>query len=237
MGTLTSLMHSALTALQADQAALNVTANNVANQNTVGYTREVVQWQTNDSVVINGNVSDGVNIWSGPVSQRDRILELRVQQQTQTQAQSAQFASTMQQVENIFSLSSTASTATSTALGSAFDKFWTSLTALANNAADPSTKQAVLSASKALASAFNSAATQISQISDSLDQQAVSIVSKVNSLGATIAGLNQQIASISPGKDAGVLEDNRQAAIAELSTYIGVDQVSTENSGLFSVET
>ena len=29
-------------AMQADQTALDITSNNVANQNTVGYTREVV---------------------------------------------------------------------------------------------------------------------------------------------------------------------------------------------------
>jgi flagellar hook-associated protein 1 FlgK len=232
MGTLTSLMHTALTALQADQTALNTTANNVANQHTVGYTRQVVQWQTNDSVVIKGNVSDGVNIGSGAVSQRDRILELRVQQQSQTQAQSAVVESTLTQVENIFSLSSAAASSSSTVLGTAMDKFWSSLTALSNNPADTSTRQSVLSAATGLASAFNSAANQVTQIKTSLDQQATSVVTQVNSLSATIADLNQKIAVLSPDKDAGTLEDARQAAIAQLSTYIGVDQATSENNGI-----
>jgi flagellar hook-associated protein 1 FlgK len=232
MGTLTSLMHSALTALQADQAALNTTANNVANQNTVGYTRQVVQWQTNDSVLINRTTSDGVNIGSGAVSQRDRILELRVQQQSQTQAQSAVVESTLTQVENIFRLSSGTASASSTVLGSAMDTFWNSLTALSNNPADTSTRQSVLSAATALASAFNSAANQVTQIKTSLDQQATSIVGQVNALSATIADLNKKIAVLSPDKDAGTLEDARQTAIAELSTYIGVDQATSENNGI-----
>ena len=54
----------------------------------------------------------------------------------------------------------------------------------------------------------------------------------MNTLTATIASLNQQIASISPNRDAGTLEDQRQAAIAQLSQYVGLDQISTENNGI-----
>ena len=48
MGSLALLMNSSLSALKADQVALDATSNNVANQNTVGYTREVVNFQTTD---------------------------------------------------------------------------------------------------------------------------------------------------------------------------------------------
>src|SRR5690348_8725957 len=85
MGTLTSLMNLSREALMADQEALNITANNVANQNTPGYTRQVANWQSVDLVTING-VSYGGGVSVSAVSQRDRILEQRVQQQTQVQA-------------------------------------------------------------------------------------------------------------------------------------------------------
>jgi len=49
MGSLTSLLNLAQQSLLADQSALNVTSNNVANQNTAGYTREVVSWQPSDA--------------------------------------------------------------------------------------------------------------------------------------------------------------------------------------------
>jgi flagellar hook-associated protein 1 FlgK len=173
-----------------------------------------------------------VNVGSGPVSQRDRILEIRVQQQTQAQSQSAVVDSTLTQVENIFSLSSSTTSASTTVLGTAAENFWTSLSALSSNPADTATKQGVLSAATALASAFNSAANQVAQIKSGLDLQAVSIVSQVNSLSATIADLNKKIAVLSPAADAGTLEDARQTAIAQLSTYIGVDQATSENNGI-----
>ena len=45
MGTLTTLFDLTRSSLAADQAALNATANNVANQNTTGYVRQVAKLQ------------------------------------------------------------------------------------------------------------------------------------------------------------------------------------------------
>ncbi len=232
MGTLTSLYNVSLSALEADQAALNVTANNVANQNTVGYTRETVNFQATDTVTLNGTAADGVSTGSGPVSQRDRVLEQRVQQQTQVSSQSSALQSALTQVENVFGLSATSSSASTTTLGTAIDGFWSALSSLTSSPASASTRQNVLSTATSLADAFNSASNQLAQVSSSLDQQVGGIVSQVNSLTATIASLNQQITTTSPNSDAGTLEDQRQAAIAQLSQYIGLDQVSTGQNGI-----
>jgi len=233
MGTLTSLMDMARQALMADQAALNVTANNVANQNTLGYTRQVVNWQPVDAVTINGSTNvTGGNTGSAAVSQRDRVLEQRVQQQTQVQAQSSALESALQQVQSIFGLSSTAASASATTLGSAMNSFFSSLSKLGSNPSDTATRQNVLAAANALTAAFNSSANQLAQVSSSLDEQVGTIAGQVNALTATISSLNQQIASISPNQDAGALEDQRQLAITQLSQYVGLNQMSTENNGI-----
>ena len=232
MGTLTSLFNVSLSALQAYQVALNVTANNVANQNTVGYTRETVNFQSADVVTLNGVAEGGVTTGTGPVSQRDRILEQSVQQQTQQQAQSSTLQSALEQIENVFGLTSTATSASSTVLGSAMNDFFSSLSSLTANPSDTATRQNVLTTANALAQTFNSAAGQLQQISSGLDQQVTGIVGQINSLAATVASLNQQITSASPSGDAGVLEDQRQSAIAQLSQYIGLDQISTQQNGI-----
>ena len=87
MGTITALMDIAQQALMADQEALNVTANNVANQDTAGYTREVVSFQSVDVVTLSGG-SYGSGVTASETSQRNRVLDQQVQQQTQIQAQS-----------------------------------------------------------------------------------------------------------------------------------------------------
>jgi flagellar hook-associated protein 1 len=233
MGTLTSLMDMSQQALMADQTALSITANNVSNQNTQGYTREVMNWQPVDSVTINGStyyVTDD----SGPsaISQRDRVLEQRVQAQTQVQGQSSALESALQEMQNVFGLSATSDSASSTALGTAMDSYYSALSELSVSPSDASVRQNVLSAANTLASTFDSSAQQLSQISSSLDQQVVTVVGQVNTLTATIASLNQQIASTSPDQDAGTLEDQRQQAIAQLSQYVGLNQTTTEGNGI-----
>lgn len=231
MGSINSLMDIARQALMADQDALNVTSNNVANQNTAGYTREVVDFQAVDSVTLSGG-SFGAGVTASATSERDRVLEQQVQQQTQVQAQSGALESALQQIQNIFGLSSTASSPASTELGTATNSFFSALSALASNPADTATRQNVLAAANALAGALNSTANQLGQVSASLNQQVVSDVGQVNSLTSTIASLNAQISSLSPAADAGTLEDQRQLAITQLSQLTGLDQISTENNGI-----
>ncbi len=224
-------MDIARQALVADQDALNVTSNNVANQNTPGYTREVVNFQAVDAVTLSGGAV-GAGVTASTTSQRDRVLEQRVQQQTQTQAQSAAVESALQQIQNIFGLSTTESSATSTVLGSATDSFFSALSSLASNPSDTATRQSVLNAANTLAATFNSSASQLAQVSSSLNQRVVSDIGQVNSLTSTIASLNAQISSLSPNADAGVLEDQRQSAITQLSQLVGLNQISTENNGI-----
>jgi flagellar hook-associated protein 1 FlgK len=224
-------MDIARQALMADQEALNVTSNNVANQNTTGYTREVANFQSVDVVTLSGGAF-GSGVTASATSQRDRVLEQQVQQQTQTQAQSGALESALQQIQNIFGLSSTTSSASSTALGTATDSFFSALSALASNPSDVATRQNVLTAANTLVGAFNSAANQLGQVSSSLNQQVASDVGQVNSLTKTIASLNEQITSLSPNADAGTLENQRQLAIAQLSQLVGLDQISTENNGI-----
>ena len=231
MGTITSLMDIARLALSADQEALNVTSNNVANQNTAGYTREVVDFQSADTVTLSGGTF-GSGVTASATSQRDRVLEQQVQQQTQIQAQSGALESALQQIQNVFGLSSTSTSASSTTLGTDINSFFSALSSLTSNPSDTATRQSVLSAATALAGDFNSAANQLTQVSSSLNQQVAGDVGQVNSLTSTIASLNAQITSLSPNSDAGTLEDQRQLAITQLSKLVGLDQISTENNGI-----
>ncbi len=83
MGTINSALSVMAGALDADQEALNVVANNVANANTTGYTEEKPDWQESSPISVGGVlVGDGVTE-TGATSQRDRVLEERLDQQQQ----------------------------------------------------------------------------------------------------------------------------------------------------------
>ena len=83
MGTINSAFNLIAGALDADQSALNIVANNVANANTTGYTREAPNMQENAPVEINGMTYGAGVTETGPTSIRDRVLDQRLLQQQQ----------------------------------------------------------------------------------------------------------------------------------------------------------
>ena len=87
MGGLNIAFNTIQSALEATQEAINVTANNVGNANTAGYTRETVSWQETDPVTISGQqIGTGVTI-SGVTSQRSLVLNQAIDQAEQALSQ------------------------------------------------------------------------------------------------------------------------------------------------------
>ena len=232
MSTLMNLVDLTRGALQADQAALNATANNVANQNTVGYTDEVVSWTAGDTVTLSGNTQAPEAPTVTTTSLRDRVLDQRVQQQTQAQSGTAAEAAVLSQMEGVFSITGNSTSAGSTQLGTSLNAFFSSLTALAANPSDEPTQRGVLGAAQTLAEAFNAAASGLAGVQTSLNSDVSASVAQVNSLTKSIAALNGQIQTNDPSQDAGQLEDTRQEDITKLSALVGLNQTNTESNGL-----
>ncbi|GGH14667.1 flagellar hook-associated protein FlgK [Silvibacterium dinghuense] len=226
-------------ALEADQAALAVVSNNVSNANTTGYTREVATFEENDPITLQqGLVGDGTTM-TGGVSQRDPVLEEDLQQQNQAASATDSRLSALDDVQEIFdqtttSTSDSTSTSSSTTggIGDDMTSFFDALSSLESDPSSTTLRQSVLSSADTLANDFQNAASQLSAQQSSIDQESVSIVQQVNSLTGAIASLNQQIQSTSPNSDAGTLEDEREEDIQQLSSLIGIHQVTTEDNGL-----
>jgi len=232
MGTLTALLNLSQSALEANQAAIDITSNNVANANTPGYTDELAIWTENDTVSLSGAPPAGEGASVSQTSQRDPVLNQRVQQQTQMESSSSAESTALTALQSIFGITSSSSSVVSTTIGADMNSFFSSLSALQANPSDASVRQGVMSAAATLVSDFNSAADQIAQQTSGLNQQVSGVVSQVNTLTTSIAALNLQIESISPNSDAGTLEDQRQQDLTQLSQLIGFDQTKTENNGL-----
>ena len=58
MGTINGAFNVMSGALNADQSALSIVANNVANANTPGYTQEVPNWQENQPIQIGSSFTE-----------------------------------------------------------------------------------------------------------------------------------------------------------------------------------
>jgi flagellar hook-associated protein 1 FlgK len=232
MGTISSAFSIISGALDADQAALNIVANNVANASTTGYTEETPTWQQNSPIEING-VSYGTGVTeTGPTSTRDRVLEERLDQQQQLASASGTRLTALDSIQALFTPDSGSSSSEAGDIGSDLSNFFDSFSSLESEPTDSSTRESVLSAASTLASDISNAATSLNSQRASLDQEASGVTTQVNALTGAIAQLNQQIQSTSPDADAGTLEDQRQQDLSQLSKLIGINQVTTENNGL-----
>ena len=232
MGTISSAFSLMSQALDADQSALNIVANNVANANTTGYTKETPNWQENEPISIDG-VSYGAGVTeTGPTSVRDSVLVARLDQQQQLASASSSRLTALDSIQSLFTPDSGSSSSTAGDIGSDITSFFSSLSALETSPTDVSDRQTVLASAKTLAGDISSAADSLNSQKVSLDEEAAGTTSQVNSLTSAIAQLNQQIQSSSPNGDAGTLEDQRDEDVSELSKLVGINQVTTENNGL-----
>jgi flagellar hook-associated protein 1 FlgK len=232
MGTISTAFGIISGALDADQAALSVISNNVANANTTGYTEEQPIFQENSPVTINGtNYGNGVTE-TGSESIRDRVLEGRIDQQQQLESASSTRLTALNTLQSAFTPDSGSSSSEAGDIGNDITTFFDSFSSLESNATNNSLRQEVLTSAQTLSSDISNAANGLGQQQQALDQEATSVVSQVNSLTSAIAQLNQQIMSTSPDADAGTLEDQRQSDLSQLSQLVGINQITTANNGL-----
>lgn len=224
MSSLNASLAIALSGLNADQGAMAVTTNNVANANTAGYSREQAVLEASDPVVV-----DPLTFGSGVTLQnvesiRDPILETQIQQQTQTENQYSTLASALQQTQASF-------TSTTGDIGTAISNFFDSVNQLSTDPSDLSLRQNVLTAADNLASSFNTTANTLSQQQTSLNQSVEQTVGQINQLTAQIASLNQQVSSLqNVGESAGTFVDQRQLAIDQLSALVDVSVIPAGNT-------
>jgi flagellar hook-associated protein 1 FlgK len=230
MGTINGALNLITGALDANQNALNITSNNVANASNQTYTREVPNWVENQPAYINNlEVGTGASV-TGGVSQRDRVLNQRLDQQQQLGSSSTALLGALTTLQGIFAPAS--GTSTTGDIGTDITNFFDSYTQLESSPASNALRQQVLSSATTLASAISGAATSLNAQQASIDQSTLTVVQQVNALTTSLAKVNQQIQSTSPNQDAGILEDQRQSDLSQLSQLIGINQVTTEGNGL-----
>lgn len=224
MPGLTSSMLMAAQSLLAEQGAMNVTANNIANANTPGYTRErPVLTEGNPTVEGNLVYGSGV-VLSNVVSIRDQLLDLRISEENQQQGNSQAQMDALQQVQGLFA-------DTTHGIGADMTAFFNSLRQLSTNPANVAQRQSVLTAAQNLANSFHQTASNLTQIRTNLNLSIKESVDQINTLTQQIAGLNSQVAQLQGlGKDPGVLLDQETQLVQQLSQLTDVNVIQTEQA-------
>ncbi len=216
MGTLFGTLDIGRKALQAQQLALQVTSNNMANINTPGYSRQHAVFQADRPVETGaGLIGTGVTV-TNIESARDQFIELRLVQETQIRSEQDAVFSALNQIQEVLS-------ASADGLQDDISRFFNSFSRLANDPESSGLRNAVLATAQSLAASFNSAARQLDEVQARVNGSIDDAVNQVNTLAGNIATLNQAIlAAEGSGSEASGLRDQRQEYVKELSELADV---------------
>ncbi|HVB40290.1 MAG TPA: flagellar hook-associated protein FlgK [Terriglobales bacterium] len=229
MSTLSGILSIANQSLQAQQTGLDVVANNIANVNTTGYSRQVANLV--EQAPFQGASSGGGVAVDSIQSVRDSVLEIRLNQENSTQGSLTSMQQQLAPVEAMFSTSGGAG------LGTAIDGFFSSLQQLSTDPSSGSQRQAVISAAGTMAQTFQQVAGGLSQQQAGADQEVVQGVSQVNALLTQIAGLNTQVAEAENSQqNPGAIIDQRTNAMRSLSSLMSFN-VSAGSNGQLTLTT
>ena len=155
-------------------------------------------------------------------SLRNNVLELRLNDETQQNSQLGAFLNAMDQVQTLFS-------GKPGEIGDQITKFFSSVSQLSTDPASMPLRQGVLTAAQNLAATFNNTAHKLVGLQSNLDLGVGEAVKQINSLSRQIAALNPQITAVQNlGQDAGVLVDQRNQLIRQISTFVNVSVIPSD---------
>ncbi|MDD9211387.1 lateral flagellar hook-associated protein LfgK [Aeromonas dhakensis] len=221
-----SLLNIGFSGLNSAQIALNITAQNIANVNTIGYSRQEAMMGSLSGF---GRLDNGQGVEVTGVRRitDDYLVSQHWRSRSATGASYSfhQYINTTEQLLGSESMN----------IAKGLDSFFASLSAALDSPETPAQRSQIVSSAGALANRFGqlneSMLTQEKQIDDQLN----STVSQVNSYLKQVAELNTQISEqASKGVNTSVLEDSREQIVRELSTFMEV-RVNRQSDGSFSL--
>ncbi len=222
--------------LQAQQAAINVTGQNISNAETEGYNRRRVTLEP-DSMPGNGlndgreprNRGTGVRMKNVQRIQ-DRLLERAYLQSSTGSATAEENSRLLSSVEALVSDSGSSS------LNDQLSAFWNSWEELANSPTSRSARQNVRSRAQSLVATFHRLDSGLEQLKSQTEEDLTHTVGTINDSLTKLADLNEQIAT---GRAAGsedlTAEDNRSQLLNDLSEKIPITVQERDNE--FTIQT
>ena len=213
---MSSLLNIGTQALTANQSALSYTGQNIANVNTEGYSRQRVNFETQQPPILGVAIQDVQRI-------TDQYLVDQVWRD-----QSA-YSSTEQQAEKMALLDKLMVTE-STNLSSALDSYFNAMQRMVDDPLYIANRQLFIAEAESLVGTFQTFDQRLLEQQTAVATEARSMVSSVNAITDSLARLNVQISKTAySGQNYNSLIDERDQLIKELSSYVSIDVVTSDN--------
>lgn len=225
------LLNIGQSALNASQAWISVTGNNLANADTEGYSRQYVDQRDAGGLTTKPG-AQGLGVNAQQIMRFfDSFLERSYVRQATNSARWDEQDTIMTSLENIFNESNRSG------LSSSLNKFFTAWQDLALRPEDTATRESLLSYADNLSDMFGSTMDGIKAIQKEMDVSIGQTVDRVNDLSKAIADLNRQITSntVDGVSNPNSLLDKRDQLVRELASLADVETIDN-GKGNFRVQ-
>ena len=213
-------LSNALSGLAANQSALQVTSNNVANANTEGYARKTVDLE---SRLLDG-IGSGVSI-SGVNRAVDEFLLREVRRESATLAERDVRREFYSRLQNLFG-----TLGDNSSIGASITRFSTAIETVATSPEIAAHRQEAVNAGAAAARELNELADRVQELRGETNREISAAVDDINHQLRTIEELNAKITeSNQTGRSTGELEDQRALAVDALSEYLPIQYFERSN--------
>lgn len=223
MADLFSSLTTAARSLEAQRFALDATGQNIANASTPGYTRRVVDFAAVPPYTA-ASAGSGVEV-TGIRSQRDLLIERRLELETTAAQREAALADSLGVVE--LALGTPGSS-----IDGELTEFFDSFARLADSPTSPVARQEVAQQGANLAGAIRETAGELAQARRDANERLGAALDEINALAERIAALNDSI-GVAGADTAGLhMADEQAQLVRELSGLIDIRVLRRPQGGV-----
>ncbi|RME35348.1 MAG: flagellar hook-associated protein FlgK, partial [Gammaproteobacteria bacterium] len=217
-----------VSALTSYQRVLSTISHNIANVNTPGYSRQVVDLSSrNPQFFGNGYLGKGVEV-QNIRRLTDDFLTSQLQASISNLGEAENLHALASQVDNIFA-------DPATGLTPVLQDFFNGVQNVADDPATIPARQVLLSESESLVGRFHDMNARMDELNREVNDRIYSDVNEINQLAEAIAEVNLSI-TLSPGIANGILPndllDQREALLNQLSEKVAVSTVDQTDGSI-----
>lgn len=227
--SLIGALNAGKSALAVQQAAIQVTGNNISNAGNADYTRESSDLSPSPDQQFQPGIFIGTGVDLTAVQRQiDDALEARIRGSISDNSSADATQQWLARVESVFSALGTDNLSTS------MSTFFNSWSNLANKPQDIGLRQVVLQNGDTLAKKFNSQRQQLTDLTSNVTTELQSQVQAADNLASKVATLNGQIVTAEGGTGgtANSLRDQRDAVLQQLSQLMNISTVQQPNGSV-----